>query len=121
MKMLRYGQLIEDLEGLLEQAKRQAARAVNAVLTTTYWEVGRRIVQYEQHGLERARYGERLLENISTDLTRRAGRGFSRDNLELMRRFFLAFPRPLKSETVSRKSGTASPLFPLSWSHCVVA
>ncbi|MBF6595603.1 MAG: hypothetical protein IVW51_14325, partial [Thermaceae bacterium] len=75
----------------------------------------RRIVEVEQQGQERAGYGERLLEQLSADLTARLGRGFSVDNLETMRRFFLAFPGAQISETVSRESP-----FPLSWSHYVL-
>jgi len=112
-----YTQLVSGITLLLERARRQTARAVNVVLTATYWEVGRRIVEWDQKGEERARYGERLRGMISGHLTSRLGRGFSPDNLELMRRFYLAFPHRRISETLSRKSGTSP--FPLSWSHYV--
>ncbi len=61
---------------LLEQARRTTVRAVNSVLTATYWEIGRRIVEFEQGGKETSEYGEKLLERISADLTARHGRGF---------------------------------------------
>jgi hypothetical protein len=88
---------------LLEAARRAAARAVNAVMTATYWEMGGRIVEHEQRGHSRAAYGKALLARLSSDLTRRAGRGFSVDDLELMRRFYLADPAPEISETPSRE------------------
>ena len=74
---------------MLESARHAAARAVNSVMTTTYWEVGRRIVEEEQRGRERAAYGERLIDRLSDDLTQRFGRGFSKVNLKQMRKFYL--------------------------------
>ncbi len=99
-----YGSLIGGSAGLLESARRTSARAVNAVMTATYWEIGRRIVEFEQGGRKRAEYGEELLKRLSADLTARFGRGFSPDNLETMRRFFLAYRAGRISETASRKS-----------------
>ena len=66
-----YGGLLLSVGELLEQARRTSARTVNAVMTATYWEVGRRIVEFEQEGKDRAGYGEQLLERLSDDLTRR--------------------------------------------------
>jgi len=125
----RYPALVKDLSGLLESARRASARAVNALLTATYWEIGRRIVEYEQAGEKRAEYGTELLERLSTDLTRRFGRGFSRQNLQYMRQFYLAFPPDAirqtpssKSETTSRKLRveTLAAAFPLPWSHYIL-
>ena len=91
---------------LLDAARQAAARSVNALMTASYWEIGRRIVEAEQKGRRRAGYGEQLMERLSADLTERFGRGFSPDNLENMRRFFVAYPLAAISETLSRKSGT---------------
>ena len=66
------------LSNLLDEAHRGAARAVNVILTATYWEVGRRIVAFEQGGKSRAAYGEELLKRLATDLTAAHGRGFSK-------------------------------------------
>ncbi len=93
---------------LLDTARQAAARSVNALMTASYWEIGRRIVEAEQKGRRRAGYGEQLMEKLSADLTTRFGRGFSPDNLENMRRFFLAYPLSVISETLSRKSGESS-------------
>jgi hypothetical protein len=97
-----YSALVKDLSGLLESARRAAARTVNAVMTTTNREIGHRIVEFEQRGEKRAEYGAELLETLAADLTKRFGRGFSTDNFESMRRFYRAFPPAKISETVSR-------------------
>ena len=79
---------------LLDVARAAAARSVNALMTATYWEIGRRIVEFEQGGVERAAYGESLIERLATDLTQRFGRGFSPRNLEQMRLFYRGWPIP---------------------------
>lgn len=89
---------------MLDAARHAAARHINALMTASYWEIGHRIVDAEQKGKRRAGYGEQLIIRLSGDLSRRFGRGFSVDNLENMRRFFLAYPPALISETLSRKS-----------------
>jgi predicted nuclease of restriction endonuclease-like (RecB) superfamily len=130
-----YEDLLADVARVIEEARRAAACSVNAIMTATYWLVGRRIVEQEQGGRARADYGEALLERLSADLTARFGRGFSADNLETMRLFFQTYPQPQISETPSRKSlatrssETASReseltevagRFRLSWSHYVL-
>lgn len=84
----RYGRLVTDISSLLEQARRTAARSINAVLTSTYWQIGRRIVEHEQGGKRRAEYGRELLVRLGEDLTRQHGRGFSWRNLYQMRLFY---------------------------------
>lgn len=86
-----YRRLVSDISRLLEQARRGAARSVNAILTATYWDIGRRIVQHEQGGKATAEYGEKLLERLSTDLTAKHGRGFSRSNVAQMRMFYVGW------------------------------
>jgi predicted nuclease of restriction endonuclease-like (RecB) superfamily len=86
---------------LLDAARRAAVRNVNVLMSASYWGVGRRIVEYEQSGAERASYGEALLKRLSVDLTARFGRGFSERNLEQMRLFYLGWPI---SQTPSAKS-----------------
>ncbi|VWB77093.1 hypothetical protein BLA14095_03542 [Burkholderia lata] len=89
---------------LLEAARHAAARKVNALMTASYWEIGRRIVEAEQQGKRRAGYGEQLIERLANDLTGRFGRGFSRQNLQQMRSFFLIWPI---RQTVSGESSPA--------------
>ena len=100
----RYPALIKDLSGLLETARRSSARAVNALMTATYWEIGRRIVEFEQQGATRAGYGEQILSKLSQDLTARFGRGFGVDNLELFRAFHLTYPIDIPGQRVGGKS-----------------
>lgn len=100
-----YSSLITDIGSLLEQGRKQAYQSVNSILVRTYWEIGKRIVEFEQHGNEKAEYGSALLENLSKDLKLRYGKGFSKSNLIYMRLFYLKYK---KSETLSHQ---------LSWSH----
>lgn len=100
-----YEQLVGDIGVLLTNARQQVAVAVNNTLVETYWQIGKHIVEYEQGGNERAEYGSGLLNRLSHDLTERYGRGFNRNNLQYMRKFYLVFPN---STTLSCK---------LSWSH----
>ena len=117
-----YSNLITDLSSLIEQGRRVAVRYVNTALVATYWLMGRQIVEFEQKGKQRAEYGEELLQKLSADLCKKFGRGFSPDNLEAMRRFYLVYKSGI-SETVSRKSLPAYVIrhyadkFVLSWSH----
>lgn len=113
-----YQKILQDITNLLESARRTSARAVNSVMTATYWEVGRRIVLFDQGGKEKAKYGEQIIEKLSEDLTLKFGRGFGRRNLFQMRSFFLAFPKG-KVQTLSAQSSNESSGFRLPWSHYV--
>ncbi|MCR4414660.1 MAG: PDDEXK nuclease domain-containing protein [Thermoguttaceae bacterium] len=112
-----YDEILAGVVDLLETARRASARAVNSVMTATYWEIGRRIVHQEK-GRRRAEYGEALMSRLSADLTARYGRGFSKRNLQQMRLFYLAWPI---AQTVSAQSPAAGVVgrFPLPWSHYV--
>ena len=117
-----YDAILAELVGLLESSRRVAARAVNAVMTATYWEIGRRVVEYEQGGDGRADYGSVLVRRLAIDLTQRFGRGFGKSNLYQMRGFYLAYDQIF--QTVSGKLDVASHLelvnhFPLPWSHYI--
>lgn len=94
---------------LLETARRTAARSVNALMTASYWEIGRRIVEFEQGGKERAAYGEALIKRLGEDLTHQFGRGFGWRNLTQMRSFYLAWPAGHILQTPSAKS-SAQPI-----------
>jgi hypothetical protein len=67
----RYGGLLTGVVELLERARRASARSLNTIMTATYWEIGRRIVEFEQGGRGRAGYGDALLRRMSTDLAAR--------------------------------------------------
>ena len=147
IKKHTYSTLITDLASLIEQGRKTAVRYINTALVSTYWFMGRRIVEYEQKGKERAEYGEALLKKLAKDLSPKYGKGFSERNLELMRKFYLVYPisqtlsaklskpgnkqtlsaelseiiqTPSKESTLPLKSPkdyTLSAKFPLSWSH----
>ncbi len=125
-----YEGLVAELSRLLEDARRVSARAVNTVMTATYWEFGRRIVEFEQGGEKRAGYGEELVARLAVDLTARFGRGFGAVNLSQMKRFYLLWPTHTILQTPSEKSSgeiiqtlseksPAQAPFPLPWSHYV--
>ena len=99
-----YGGMHGDIVALLEAARHAAARSINALMTASYWEIGRRVVAFEQGGQDRAAYGDALIARLSVDLTVRFGRGFSRQNLWQMRAFHLAWPTHRLSQTLSAKS-----------------
>lgn len=86
-----YGHLVTGISELIEKHRRQAVRSVNSILSRAYWEIGRRIVEFEQSGEERARYGEVLLVMLAQDLSTRYGRGFSKSNIFNMRAFYLGW------------------------------
>lgn len=88
---IEYDGLIGGIGRLLEQSRRTTARAINSVLTGTYWEIGRRIVEFEQGGELRAEYGAELVKRLAVDLTTKFGRGFSKSNLFQMRGLFLGW------------------------------
>ena len=102
-------ELVERIEQLIAEAKKRTISAVNTAMVYTYYEIGRMIVDDEQQGEERAQYGKAVLKELSIRLTNKFGKGFSVDNLENMRRFYLIYSN---SETLSRNLP-----FTLSWSH----
>jgi predicted nuclease of restriction endonuclease-like (RecB) superfamily len=100
-----YNSLITDIGTLLAQGRKKSFQQVNSILVETYWNIGRRIVEHEQQGNEKAEYGSRLLKDLARDLRIQYGKGFSKSNIYLMREIFLIYP---KFQTLSGK---------LSWSH----
>ena len=128
---ISYDSMFSGVAGLLEEARRTSARAVNSIMTATYWEIGRRIVDYEQRGKSKADYGKQVIDRLAVDLTERFGRGFRRSNLFQIRAFYLAYPNILQTasakseaqivQTVSGQLSLkdVSARFPLPWSHYV--
>jgi predicted nuclease of restriction endonuclease-like (RecB) superfamily len=120
--------LLNSIKTIIEEARSQIVRNVNTVITYTHFQIGRMIVEHEQKGKERAGYAEKTLIQLSADLTAEYGNGYSRTNLEYMRKFFLLYkhrisqPRVGKS-TPPKKSQPAVGKLPstlqLSWSHYI--
>lgn len=88
----RYHSIFGEVSRIIDAARGSAARSVNALMTAAYWLIGRHIVEFEQHGKERANYGEEIIKKLSADLTARYGRGFSLRNVWKMRAFYRAWP-----------------------------
>ena len=99
-----YAGLQREIADVVESTRVAAARTVNAWMTATYWEIGRRIVEFEQGGEGRAAYGEALIRRLGIDLSQRFGRGFGWRNLAQMRAFYLAWPTEQILQTLSAKS-----------------
>ena len=100
-----FEKMILDIEALVNASKNELATSINKVMTMTYWSIGKYIVEFEQDGNAKAAYGKNLLSRISKELTLRLGKGYSRPNLNNMRKFYLKYSN---CQTVSDK---------LSWSH----
>jgi predicted nuclease of restriction endonuclease-like (RecB) superfamily len=99
-----YNAVLTGVVELLDTARRASARVVNSLMTATYWEIGRRIVEHEQAGKERAAYGEEVLERLSRDLSQKFGRGFGVIQLRTMRQFYLTYSVSDKSQSLIGRS-----------------
>ena len=96
---------VSEIKGILEQSRIAVAKQVNQALIATYWKIGETIIKYEQNDQVRATYGEKTLLQLSKELTKELGKGFSRSNIYNMRQLYLCYPN---FQTLSGK---------LSWSH----
>lgn len=102
-----YANLLSVISDTFQTGQKAAIAAVNSQLVETYWKIGKYIVDFEQKGEQRAKYGSELLKKLSVDLSLELGKGFSLSNLKRMRQFFLSYPIG------------AEPPHQLSWSHWV--
>lgn len=99
---------LADVKHIVEQGRRQAYASVSRLMIETYWKIGERIVLQEQKGANRAEYGTQLISQLSEELTRTYGKGFSKRNLQYFRSFYLTFS---DLEIVHTR------VHNLSWSH----
>ncbi|MBQ8777642.1 MAG: DUF1016 family protein [Treponema sp.] len=102
-----YNILIENVGIALKNSRQNIANTINTEIVLTYWQIGKYIIDYEQKGNEKAEYGSNMLNKLSSDLTQKYGKGFSRSNVFYIRKFYMEYP---KVQTVSEL---------LSWSHYV--
>ena len=102
--------IYEEIRGLLKSARENIVSTINSTMAKTYFLIGKKIVEEEQNGEERAEYGEELVKNLSLKLTKEFGKGFSKTNLKQMKSFYIAY----------RKGQTLSDQFRLSWSHYLI-
>ena len=112
----------QDISQLLNNARKQAKTAVNTAMVYTYYEIGRRIVEEEQHGENRAAYGQQILQGLSDHLTKAFGKGYSVGNLKNIRQFYMVFSNDQIGETVFGQFSNLPAVstgrkFYLSWSH----
>jgi predicted nuclease of restriction endonuclease-like (RecB) superfamily len=123
--------LLADIRNLILSARRTVVRSVDTLQVLTSFEIGRRIVEHEQQGTRRAAYGKLVVEELAKRLTTEFGKGFSKSNLEYMRRFYAMYRDryPSIAQTVSGqslavplapRSTSSQPSFALGWSHYVL-
>ncbi len=87
--IIKEQQFYEDVCLILQRAIEEAYNSVNGIMTYAYWNAGRRIVEQEQYGETKARYGSYLIKNLSEQLSNEFGTGFSVANLRNCRQFYL--------------------------------
>lgn len=103
---LHSANFIHEIKQIVTEARQKAYTAINSAMVEAYWQMGKRIVEEEQQGKERADYGAQLLKELSTELTKEFGKGFSTGSLYYYRQFYNTFPEIF-----------ATPWRILSWSH----
>lgn len=108
IKSYKSSNFVNDIKHMLAQARQKSNQAINSSMVEAYWLMGRRIVEEEQHGNDKANYGDELLKKLSQALTKDLGNGFSYSNLRNFRQFYLTYPDFDICYTVCSK---------LSWSH----
>jgi predicted nuclease of restriction endonuclease-like (RecB) superfamily len=101
--------LFERIVTILEQARGNVVRAVNTNMVLAYWLIGREIVEEVQRGKGRAKYGEKVIEDLSARLTKRYGKGFSEQSLQNFRRFYLAYPERVMIPYPSGRKSSMTP------------
>lgn len=93
-------EFFERVGRILEQARSNAKTAINLSMVYAYYEIGKNIIEEEQNGKERADYGKYILKGLSDYMTENYGKGFSVDNLKLMRKFYNVYSKDMIGETV---------------------
>ena len=97
---------LAEIRHIVDLARQKTYSAINSAMVEAYWQIGKRIVEQEQQGKDRADYGTRLIKSLSADLTKEYGKGFSSKSLYFYRQFYLAFPEIF-----------STPWRILTWSH----
>lgn len=130
--------LFQSISSLIKEAQQHIVRNINTTMLITYFEIGRMIVEDELKGEQRAGYAEKILHQLSIDLTKEFGKGYSVDNLERFRRFYTTYQNRIsasavrksqekqksasavrKFEIIQSASGQSSFPFSLSWTHYI--
>lgn len=108
MKLSNENSFVSEIKNILAQARQKAYSAINTAMVEAYWLMGKRIVEEEQHGEQKATYGEAILKRLSVALSLELGKGFSYANLRNFRQFYLTYPDAEICYTLCSK---------LTWSH----
>lgn len=119
--IIKYNSLVEQIGTLVKSSQQKLLRTINTSITITYWHIGKHIVEFEQGGNTRAKYGAELLRKLPQDLTEQFGKGYSYRNLQLAKKFYNTFPIV---QSLIAQSDTAIPpiekaLLNCSWTHIV--
>ena len=109
---------------VIEEGKQALVISINQTIKNTYWKIGQYIVEFEQQGGARAKYGSSLLSNLAKLLRAKVGRGYSHPNLNNMRKFYLLYPNFQISDnsapiiqTSEKSASTCQTSDKLTWSH----
>lgn len=116
MEPIRYDDFYKNIKTILLDARKRVTKNVNSIMTLSYYEIGKRIVEEEQNGEDRAKYGKSLIKNLSDTLTKEFGKGFGVRSIELMRKFYQIYSAHEKTKSVISKSQNP---FNLSWTHYI--
>ncbi len=109
---IAYSPIFNDVKAIIEEGRSNAYSTVNSIMVSTYWNIGRRIVEEEQQGQERAQYGKKLIKYLSEQLQEEYGSGFSERYLAYFRKFYLTIPNIEILQTRLQN---------LSWSHILTS
>jgi len=114
-------EFFKSISELIQQARRSVEKSINTTMVATYYEIGRRIIEKEQQGEKRAQYGKRILQGLSEYLSENIGKGFSAENLRLMRKFFITYsPNVLTSASDEISKSLIGKFNPdISWTHYI--
>lgn len=120
-KELKYSDLVLQIQQVVQQNRLKVTRSVSTIVTNTYWQIGKYIVEFEQNGNKRAEYGKGLLKKLSNELTKQLGKGFSHRNLRLFRQFYSTFPiwQSLIAKSEKALEPVEKALISCSWTHLV--
>ncbi len=92
-KLVQVNKLYKEIRNILLQARFKAYKTINSDMVLAYWSIGNEIVEEEQSGKEKAKYGNYIIQELSIKLTEEFGKGFNERNLRYMRSFYLSFPK----------------------------
>jgi predicted nuclease of restriction endonuclease-like (RecB) superfamily len=119
--------LFENIKTIIAETQHYIVRNVNAAMILAYFQIGKMIVEDEQHGSQRAGYAKETIAHLSKELNREFGKGYSPDNLERFRKFYIVYQDRISASMMRKFDGFLIPqsltgeftLFHLSWTHYI--